>query len=218
MFYNTNHRRLAAYNGAAPRTVASSDIADSSEYSHILIPTGMQRRDLPAVLLGLQMAAALNAKATVLHVAPMPEPTNPLHWLDAIENLHRAMAHPGKPASADEVKELLEESRTRVRAYLEREIPVHLRTQVDIDVECCLGDVADEILRFASVESVDLVVLSSRLSRWWLPVVPPRVHRMLQRMRKRVIVVRPDTVKAPKFGDSNTVSFSTTDLRPVQPL
>jgi len=196
MLHETTDTRPSS-NGVLPLGLRSSPVTDGTECSHILIPTALTRREHSAVMLGLQMAAALNAQATLLHIVPIAEQTNSLHWLDAIERLQRTMLHPsGEPPALDRLT-ILEQSRAKVVTYLEREVPQHLRSRTRMRVECCLGDVADEILRFAAAESVDLVILSSGLSRWWLPVVPARVHRVLRQLRNRVIVVRQDKADRP---------------------
>jgi nucleotide-binding universal stress UspA family protein len=148
-------------------------------------------------LLGLQLATAGETKATVLHVVPIAEPASSWHWLDAIDGLQRKLAHPnGHGPALDEVRGL-EHWRAKVVSYLERELPAPLLAAARIRVECRAGDPAEEILRFATHQSVDLVILSSGLSRWWLPVVPSRVHRVLRQLRNRVIVVRPEPVAHP---------------------
>lgn len=164
--------------------------------SHILIPTKMASGELSAVTLGLQMAAAWGAKATILHVVsdagfiePVAESGGSVHWLDAIDSLHHSMSRSPRTRN---LPKILETEREKLNDFLQREVSASLRSRVNLHAECSFGDVAAEIVRFAAAESVDLVVLCSGLSRWRLRVMPARVHHMLQQIRKRVIVVRRD--------------------------
>lgn len=184
---------------AAPLAFGSlrSEILGGDGYSHILIPTAMKPGDQSAVLLGLRMAASLGTKATLLHVAPSvqraspsAEPSRSWHWLDAIDNLHEAW---GSPAQSMTPANRREQSQLQLKAYLEREFPRHAPLSERVRAECRLGDVTDEIVRFADEQAADLVILSSRLSWRRLPIVPTRLHRLLGKMRKEVVVVRQDS-------------------------
>jgi nucleotide-binding universal stress UspA family protein len=162
---------------------------------HILIPTALKPRDRAAILMGLQMASAGNSKVTLLHVIlkeasafPADDPSISVHWLEAIESLHRALS---RKRTVDSLK-ALQGARDRLAAFLDEEIPTPLWRRVDWRLECGRGDVAEEIVRFAAAESVDLLILSSELSQWRLPIVPSRVHRVLQQARCRVMVVKPE--------------------------
>lgn len=169
------------------------------EYSHILIPTSLQPHERHALLMGLQLASAMLAKVTLLHVLPVPEiaapdadPKNSWHWLDAIDNLHGVLSSRPALQQAEQSRKQLDKSRKEVEAFVHSNSSVRLQSIMKIDVQCIEGDVGDEILRFASEQSVDLVILSSTLSRWGLPIVPSRVHRMLHQIHKRVLVVHLD--------------------------
>lgn len=178
--------------------VSPADHDTHRDYSHILVPTEMSPRELPALQLGLQIAAASKAPLTLLHVLPndMVAPTgaersSSMHWLEAIDNLHEAMSPERNARTRDRVK-LIEETRLKLAAYLKQHVPNRLRDQVEIRFECTLGDTTDEIVRFAEMRSVDLLVMTSGLSHWRLPFAPARVHRVLQRVHSRVLVVRPN--------------------------
>jgi|GEM_PF-4882209 len=164
----------------------------AGEYRHILIPTSLEKVDRPAVMLGLQMAAAYQAKATLLHILPAGETSNSVHWLDALDNLNRAMMTPGREVLSGQ--RLVDATRTRIREYLDQEIPATLRSSLEIHVECRLGEVAEEITKFADAQGVDLTILCCEPTTWGLPILPSTVRRILQLSQKRVIMVRPDTV------------------------
>lgn len=164
----------------------------AGEYRHILIPTSLERVDRPAVMVGLQMAAAYRARATLLHVLPAVEPSNSVHWLDALDNLNRALMTPGREALSG--PRLVDSTRTRISEFLDQEIPSPLRSSLEIHVECRLGEVAEEITKFADTQGVDLTILCCEPTTWGLPILPGTVRRILQLSQKRVILVRPDTV------------------------
>lgn len=168
------------------------------DYSQILAPTTLSPDERPAILLGFQLAAATGARLTLLHVLPDVEPvTNgaerngSLHWLEAIDNLHQAL-RTGRVLSRPARLKRLEQFRGRLAEFAEEQVPACLRLETNVRFECLSGDVVEEIARYAVAESADLVILTSRLSCWKLPVVPSRLHRVLQRLHSRVIVVRPD--------------------------
>lgn len=173
-------------------------IDGEGEYTHILVPTTLSPGERSAILLGFQLTVTTGAGLTLLHVVPDVEPatngdehTGSLHWLEAIDNLHQAMRTGPQLQPHDRLK-LLEQLRGRLSEFVEEQVPAFLRLQANVRFECLAGDAIEEIARFAVAESADLVILTSRLSRWNLPVVPSRLHRVLQRLHSRVIVVRPD--------------------------
>jgi len=127
---------------------------------HILVPVRMDASERQAVSLALRMAAAHRARVTLLHVLRRVEPPS-AHWLDAIDNLHRALdGHSRDPGAA------IRERESELRAFLEREIPVDARDAVDIHFECRVGGVATEIVRATRELAADLVVLRRHPARW----------------------------------------------------
>jgi len=165
---------------------------DSPGAMHILVPTALVPRDRAALLLGLRLAAQ-QARVTVLHVAPPLEPPNSVHWLDAIDNLHRAMAEPRAAPAACSVDEAMQRACARIRADFERMVPASLRYSAQVRAACRVGDTATEIARFAEKEAVDLVILSGVPSAWRLPFWPSVSRRVLQRTTRPVVFVRPET-------------------------
>lgn len=195
MLQGSNSLLRPADHPAARTAVGRLCDGDSDgELARILAPTTMSEREQPAIRLGFQLAAATGARLTVLHVLPVPEPApedaRSLHWLDAIDSLHRDLFARGD-APMRSRRELLDDARRRLADFVERLVPESWRLQADVRLECQCGDVVDEIARCAVAESADLVILTSALSRWRLPLVPGRLHRVLQSLRSRVIVVRP---------------------------
>lgn len=168
---------------------------------HILIPLAIRGGELPVVILGLQIAAATKARVMLFHVAPLSKCRPPSsefstswHWLDAIDRLNRASLARGE-------LQAIEHFRERLEAYFKTEVPESIQALAEVQMEVRVGDVAEEIVRFATESSVDLVILSSELSRWRLPILPPRTYRMLQQMHKRVIVVRLESERHLPFRD-----------------
>lgn len=158
-------------------------------YSHILVPTALVPQDRAALLLGLQMAAAYRAQVTLLHVVPAEEPANSVHWLDAIDNLHRKITRPGEEFGRGNA---IEAAGGRISTFLERTVPANLRAAVKVNAISRQGEVAREIARFADQAAVDLVILSSSQSAWKLPLWPGISQRVLQQTARKVILLRPD--------------------------
>lgn len=123
---------------------------------HILVPVRLDESERESVSLALRMAAAHRARVTFLHVVSAFE-TPSAHWLDAIDNLHRALA--GYPR---DVAPEIRKHEAKVRAFLEREIRGAAHDDIEVGVECRVGDVASEISRATEELGVDLVVLRRR--------------------------------------------------------
>jgi len=167
---------------------------DEPRGMHILVPTGLNDRERHTLTLALQIAAGLSARITLLHVMPISEEAellqsrNPWHWLDAIDNLHTRLS--SKPRESDLREQ--EVSRARMRLFLEKAAVPQALELANVQLECVRGEVVAEVLRVAADKSVNFVLLSSSFSWWGLPVVPTRLHQLLQQMNKTVLVVRPD--------------------------
>lgn len=169
-----------------PHSESANLLIGCSSYAHILIPVHLTRRDQTALLLGLQMAHAFQGQVTVLHVlAPQEQPSS-MHWLDAIDDLHRSLSRERHRSDLTSVQRGQEE----VTAFLDRELPAGMRRAADIRVECRIGDPANEIARFAD-EQADLVLMSEQRTVWRLPLWPSMARRVLQRTLKPVLLVHP---------------------------
>jgi nucleotide-binding universal stress UspA family protein len=158
----------------------------------------MTSAEIPALVLAMRLAQSQGTRLTLLQVLPdmswpekSSEPSNPANWLDAIDRLHKSLSSQNGSPLAQQRLQRFEESRTRLRAYFDREAPESLRSTTDIRVECRHGDFSNEVLKFCDAESVDLLILFSGLSWFGLPIVSTKVRRILKRARQKVLVVRP---------------------------
>ena len=162
----------------------------AGRYRHILVPNGLADYERPALKLGAEMAALQRAALTVLHVQPAIDDLSSVHWLDAIDRLHQALDQSG--GSQKHGRDADAHARQQIKKLLEQELPAQGRDGLVVHVECRTGDVADQITQFADETSVDLVIMSTGRSRWWLPVLPASVRRVLRRAHQQVILVGPD--------------------------
>lgn len=161
-------------------------------YTHIVVPTSLALDDRAALRLGAELASMHRARLTVLHVLPPPEDETPANCLAAVALLHRALdqIHRRKPSHDD--LDTGERKRLQVTAFVKEAVPEHLRDCVNVCVECGTGAIEASIARFAKEAAADLVIVSTGVSRWWLPILPRRVRRLLQVARQPVILVHPD--------------------------
>lgn len=157
-------------------------------YKHILAPTALAHTDRAALQLAFEWAVLHRAKLTVLHVANvLPLVTEPsMHWLDAIDRLYMALDRNRPRAGPHEAVQM---ALPCVRKFLEHVVPEHLREEVDMCVECCAGDVADQIVRVAEDDNADVVILSGGPPRWWAPAVPDIVRRVLRSTERQVVLI-----------------------------
>ncbi len=163
----------------------------AGRYRHILVPNGLADHELPALRLGAEMAALQRAALTVLYVRHAVDDRSSVHWLDAIDQLHQALDQSGgsqKRGSHDADAQ----ARQQIKEILDQELPAQGCDGLEVRVECRTGDVADQIAQFADETSVDLVIMSTGRSRWWFPVLPASVRRVLRHARHQVILVGPD--------------------------
>jgi len=183
--------RLTIAQPLAHRVVEPGRSASSPESIHIVIPLELHSGEVPALRFGLQLAAEKHARVTVLHVLPLHDEPNPMHWLDAIERLHDAWSDPAERLPEASISAGL----AKARAFLDREIPASLLCRVDVRVECQAGDFAREVARYAEDVSANLVLLSGGMFWGRLHILPGRIRSVLKLTRRRVAVVC-----APLFG------------------
>jgi nucleotide-binding universal stress UspA family protein len=107
-------------------------------FKHILIPTDFTEKSLRAVEIAMQMAFQDMCKVTLLHV------------IETIEG-----------AEGDEFTEFYEKLRTRSQERLTDIVNRFLSKDLLIQTEILYGSRANEIVRFAFENDIDLIVLSS---------------------------------------------------------
>lgn len=160
--------------------------AEAPAQTHILVPVRVDGSD-EDWRMAIEMAASLRpgARITLLHVLPplTNAPDRSFHWLDAIERLH-------KPNGHVKVNDI-EKTRQTLAARLETILPTTRRALMTLTTECRIGEPAAEIARFANEQSVDLVVLCERRSRWRWPLWPRLSERVLRMTDRPVMLVDP---------------------------
>lgn len=159
-------------------------------YSHILLPTNLDEREASTLLMAVRLAAAYGAELTVLHVLRPEESPNAMHWLDALDGLHRKRA---SVALVDAV----ERGRKAILSFVQR-IPAELCDRVTIHLECRIGDPATEVARFADSQDIDLVMFSSPRSRWQLRLRIDLARRVMRLTTKPVLIVHSHAMPAAK--------------------
>ncbi len=195
---------LATQTSTAVRPGPASP-TDVSEYRHVLVPSGLEPRDQEALTLGLRMAAAHGAKATVLHIVPPVESAGSMHWLDAIEALHRVMKEPqGHVDPAQDVYGA-ERIHARLKQQLQSTTSPELRSRVEVRTAFRVGDVVDQIARYVAENDVDLVIVSSATAGSWRALWSSRVQQLLQQVPARVIVLRPNAASLPRLFTTGKV-------------
>lgn len=190
------HERTMAtpgLNGTSQDARLPTRVWDGLAYRHILVPTSLAPRERPAIRLGLQLAAAHQAKVTFLHVVP-PAPVTPsLHWLDAIDNLWDTLARPANVEQPADGIAALTTSRQKACVFLAQTVHLDLDHAPHVDVQCRQGDVSGEIARFADKGDVDLVILSWPANSRRQPDKAKRALQLLQLTPKQVVLVPHDT-------------------------
>lgn len=176
-----------------PEQLALQQPENESRYKHIVVPTSLSATDRPAMQLGLEMARMHRAQLSVLHVLPAGDHENSLHWLDAIYRLHESLS--GQSPTVTDREQSAALVRRRIESFFDREFPEFQYGSAAVQFEFRTGEVADGIARFVNDTGADAVVMSSRHSRWWRPLLPSRVRRVLQLTHQQVILVRPDAGK-----------------------
>ncbi len=107
-------------------------------FKHILIPTDFTEKSLRAVEIAMQMAFQDMCKITLLHV------------IETIEG-----------AEGDEFTEFYEKLRTHSQERLTELVKRFVSRDLLIQTEILYGNRANEIVRFAHENDIDLIVLSS---------------------------------------------------------
>lgn len=186
----TNETTAPSRNGTGrvssrePALPANGVNGAGSAVTHILVATRLVEADREAVTLALRMAATHRARVTLLHVLTPFHPIS-VHWLDAIDNLHRAVSG----QSPNEVT-AAHEGRSKITEFLQREIPSDLRDSLEIRTECRVGDVATEIARVTDQEAVDLVFLCDRPSRWRPSILSSLTQRIVELNSRPIVFAR----------------------------
>jgi nucleotide-binding universal stress UspA family protein len=107
-------------------------------FKHILIPTDFTEKSLRAVEIAMQMAFQDMCKVTLLHV------------IETIEG-----------AEGDEFTEFYEKLRSHSQERLTELVKRFVSRDLLIQTEILYGNRANEIVRFAHENDIDLIVLSS---------------------------------------------------------
>jgi nucleotide-binding universal stress UspA family protein len=184
---------------------AQAPHAGNAEYSHILIPLGIEPHERTALLLGFQLAALHEAKVTLLHVMPSREQANSLHWLDGIERLYNDTQRPSQNSPTSNGHQRAEKAKQKVAAFLRSVVPSRLQNSVECQMRFSTGDVVEEIQRFADESDVDLVVLSGGASRGWLSVLPGRVRRLSRLLKQTIALVHPQSTRTSSSADRASI-------------
>lgn len=164
-----------------------------SRYSHVLVPMTLDAtQDRAALPLAAEIALLHRAKLTFLHVLPGIISENSMHWLDAIDGLHLALEQANSNRPGERRLSPTERVRREIKTLVDREGPAELLGGLQIEFECRVGEPADMIVKFAAEAGVDLIVMSSGPSRWWMSGLSGRVRRVLSLTQKQVIVARRD--------------------------
>lgn len=177
------------------RTTQSVDVqpahhssAGVAEASHILIPVTLSANELPAIRLGLQMAAGTQSRVTIVYVGPVPLENTPRNWLDSIDRLHHSL-------NADRRVDgptLARFTADQLKTFVDSAGVSSLLAQTEASLITRPGDFCEEILRLAQSQDVDLVVLPGEMLQGWIPVVPSGLRRKLQQFGKRILAVWPE--------------------------
>lgn len=162
-----------------------------ARFTHLLVPIQRIEQEIQAVVLGVEMAALHRAKLTLLHVRPPVENDPSPHWLDAIDRLYQALDQNGEGGNP-RAPDCDDSIRTGIRQLLSRNVPEALSNRVEMHLECRAGAFAEHVARFVDERIVDLLIMSSVPTRWWLPILPAPMRQVLRRTRPQVILVAPD--------------------------
>ena len=156
-------------------------------YRHILVSTRLNIANRAALLLGFELASLHQSTLTLLHVLPRPKRHRIAHGLDAICLLHDA-AEELRGTSAGGT--FSETPQLRLRKFVEDMVPKGQLDAVCWRGECRPGDEAESVVSYVNESAVELVILSAKPFRWWLPIVPFAVRTIERRVRANVIVIR----------------------------
>jgi hypothetical protein len=167
---------------------------DKFRYRHVLVATSLSIADRAALLLGFELASLHQSTLTLLDVAPRRKRERNVHGLDAIGLLHDAVEDLW---GATRSRRVAEASQERLGKCLEGIVPPELLHAVSWRSESRWGDVADTIVSYVNESAADLVILSAKTFRSWLPLTPCAVRAVERRARANVIVIRS---QAPSFA------------------
>lgn len=134
-------------------------------FRHILVPTDLTDRTVKALDAAIDVAAGEEARVTLLHV---------------IETI--------AGAEFEEFSSFYHKLEKRARERLNDIMARSSKTRGSIDVAIVYGSRAEEVLRFARSEAIDLIVLSSH------PVDPSQPHRGLGTMSYKLGILAPCAV------------------------
>lgn len=185
--------RLSAFSPANSFELIPSASCREENYAHILLPTGLDIRERSALRLAVHLAAMHTSRLTVLHVvAPMRSHGNrkSMHWLDAIDCLHESLSHAADLGTLGDSHRLIESKRVSINEYVDKHVSKELRELVKVQTQCCVGDITRETVSFAEQSAVDLVILSSRHSRFWVPTVASNIRNVFRNSRTEVLLLR----------------------------
>jgi K+-sensing histidine kinase KdpD len=184
MIDHVTNSRLFPAQPTAGQTVERSSV--SSEARHVLVPVTLSECDVPAVRLGLHMAAASAARLTVLHVGQIPLEDPSRNWLASIDRLHQSLSAAGVDGHA-----LARAAADQLKAFV-RSAGTASLVLADVSLIVRPGDFCDEVLRFARSADADVVILPGEKLQGWIPAVPSRLRRTLQQLGKRIVAVWPE--------------------------
>ncbi len=134
-------------------------------FRHILVPTDLTDRTVKALDVAIDIAAGDDAHVTLLHV---------------IETI--------AGAEFEEFSSFYQKLEKRARERLSDIVARSRRTRGPVDVAIVYGRRAEEVLRFASSEAIDLIVLSSH------PVDPSQPYQGLGTMSYKLGILAPCAV------------------------
>lgn len=134
-------------------------------FRHILVPTDLTDRTVKALDVAIDIAAGDDAHVTLLHV---------------IETI--------AGAEFEEFSSFYQKLEKRARERLSDIVARSRRTRGPVDLAIVYGRRAEEVLRFASSEAIDLIVLSSH------PVDQSQPHRGLGTMSYKLGILAPCAV------------------------
>jgi nucleotide-binding universal stress UspA family protein len=167
--------------------VRSWQSAHESRYRHVLVATRLDLADRTALLLGFELASLHQATLTLLHVLPRPTQDRSVHGLDAICLLHAAAEELRGTSTAGMFGEAAQH---RLCKFVKDVVPQELLDAVSWRGECRPGNEAESIVSYVNESDVELVILSAKPFRWWLPIVPFAVRTIERRARANMILIR----------------------------
>lgn len=184
-------RRLTRFEASPPAALGlqppSRDDVQESRYRHVLVSTSLDIADRAALLLGFELASLHQSKLTLLHPLPRREPRSFVDGLDAIGLLNNAAESLRRTSAADKLRDT---PQFRLCNFIKDVIPQGLLEAVNWQGECQWRNEAESIVSYVNESAVELVILSAKPFRWWLPFAPSAVRTIERRARANVIVIR----------------------------